>query len=85
MAKLTKQKYYKDLGIPMLPQEKYDKAIGIFRLQLNGVMVAFNMYGMGEMIPTAIDEIVRLTEDFGLAVRGVDKIVSLERVRKKRR
>jgi len=40
---------------------------------------------MGEMIPTAIDEIVRLTEDFGLAVRGVDKIVSLERVRKKRR
>ena len=83
--KLTKEKYYRDIGVPVLPQEKYDKAVGILRLQLNGVMKAFNMYGMGEMIPAAIDEIVKLAEDFGLAVRGVDKMISLEHIRKKAR
>ncbi len=67
--------------IHWLPEEEYKKAIGQFRLQLNGVFAPFNLYGLGVFIDSAIAETVKLTEDFGLRVRGIDKTISLESVR----
>ncbi len=67
-----------------LSDEDYRKAITQLRLQVGGVFEPFDMYGLQTFIPTAIDEIVKLCEDFGLRVRGVDKPISLEKVRRKR-
>jgi len=66
-----------------LPQEQYDKAVLQLRLQVGGIMHPLRMYGQDPFVDQAIDEIVRLTEDFGLRVRGVDKPISLEMVRRK--
>ena len=69
-------------GIHWLPQAEYDKAVGQLRLQLNGVFKIFDIYGQGVFIPQAVEEAVRLAEDFGLRVRGIDKPMSLELVRR---
>lgn len=72
-------------GITWLPQEEYDKAVGQLRLQLNGVMVPFQQYGQNVFVQQAIEEIVRLTEDFGLRVRGIPKPIALDYVRRYKR
>ena len=38
-----------------------DKAIGIFKLKLNGIFTPFTQYGLSVFIPDAIDEIVKLS------------------------
>jgi len=83
--KLTKQKYYTDLGIPILPKDKYEHAVGEFGFQVTKALKVFDMYGQGEHIPGTVEVIVKLAEDLGLRLRGIDKPISLERVRKKRR
>jgi len=67
-----------------LPEDDYQKAVGQLRLQLNGVFQPFNQYGLEVFIPGAIHEVVKLAEDFSLRVRGYDKPIDLERIRKKR-
>ncbi len=47
------------------------------------MLAPFCMYGMDVLVPGAVREIVRLAEDFGLRVRGVDQAISLEDVRRK--
>ncbi len=65
-----------------LPDDKYQKLLGVFRLQLNGVMMPFRIYGLDAHIPGAIDEIVALSELWCMAVRGMDKPISLDYVRR---
>jgi len=65
-----------------LPDKEYKKLEGIFRLQLNEVFKPFNMYGLGEFIPGAINEVVALTVDFSLVTRGKDKPISIQYVRR---
>ena len=67
-----------------IPDKDYKKAVGQFRLSLNGVLENFKMYGMEVYIPGAIDEIIKLAEDFSLRVRGVDKPISIDYVRRKK-
>ena len=67
--------------IRWLPDTEYQKALTQLRLQLNGVFEPFDQYGLGVFIPGAVQEAVKLCEDFGLRVRGVDKPLSLEQVR----
>lgn len=67
----------------VLSDEEYTKAIGQFRLAVNAMLGVFDRYGQGVYIPGASDEIVRLAEDFGLRVRGVDKPISLAYIRRK--
>lgn len=62
-----------------LSDEEYKKAIGQFRLQLNGVFEPFNMYGMDIYIPAAKEQIVELAEAFGKRVRGKDKPIIFRR------
>ena len=77
-----------------LEEEEYAKAIGQLRMQIAGVFDFLKvdeklpvryMYGMGEFIPGAIEEIFKLAEDFGLRVRGLDKPISLELIRNGKR
>lgn len=76
-----------------LPDNEYQKAIGQFRMQVSGVFDFLKVddklpvryvYGMGDFIPGAIDEIVKLAEDFSLRVRGMDKPIDIEMIRRKR-
>jgi hypothetical protein len=69
-------------GYIVLSDSDYAKAIGQFRLAVGAVLGAFDMYGMGVFIKGAQDEIVKLAEDFGLRVRGFDKPISINYVRR---
>jgi len=71
-----------DIIYTTLSDEDYAKAIGQFRLAVGATLQVFNMYGMGEFIAGVQDEIVRLAEDFGLRVRGIDKPISIDYVRR---
>ena len=75
-----------------LSDEDYQKAITQLRLNIAGVFDFLRvddklpvryMYGVGNSVQGAIDEAVKLTEDFGLRVRGIDKAISLEIIRRK--
>ena len=69
--------------IHWLSDSDYKKAIGQLRLQFNGVFSPFRAYGQDVFIPGAIGECVKLAEDFGLRVRGIDKVIALDIIRRK--
>jgi len=78
-------------GIHWLPQKDYDKAIsqlgmhayGIFDfLKVDDKIPVRYMYGTEAFVHGAVQEIVRLAEDFGLRVRGVDKVIDIRAVRR---
>ena len=73
-----------ELGYVVLSDEEYAKAIGQFRLAIGAVLSVFNMYGMNAYIPDAQGEIVKLAEDFGQRVRGIDKPISIEYIRRRK-
>lgn len=75
-----------------LSDEDYAKAIGQFRMNIIAIFDFMKvddkipvryMYGLGNFVQNAVEEIVRLTEDFGLRVRGIDKEISIKIVRRK--
>jgi len=71
-----------ELGYIVLSDEDYQKAVGQFRLAIGAVLTTFNMYGMDIYIQGAQEEIVQLAEDFGQRVRGIDKPISIEYIRR---
>jgi hypothetical protein len=75
-----------------LSEEEYQKAVTQLRMNVVGIFDFMRvddklpvkyMYGLGTFINGAIDEIVKLTEAFGLRVRGIDKPINLEEIRRK--
>lgn len=68
--------------IHWLPQDEYTKATTQLRTNIAGALFDLRLYGQGEIVDQAIVEIMKLAEDFGLRVRGIDKPVSLEQVRR---
>lgn len=70
-------------NIQWLSEDEYNKAVGQLRLHMANVFEPFDKYGLHVYIPQAIVEAVKLCEDFGLRVRGVDKPISIERIRRK--
>ena len=77
--------------IHWLSQDEYDKAIGQLRLQVGAIFDFLKvddklpvryMYGYEPFIRGAVNEIVKLAEDFGLRVRGVDRAISIVLVRR---
>lgn len=72
------KKHKMKTGIPYLPPDDYDKAIGQLRLQLNGVFDNFHQYGQDVYIPGAIDKCIKLAEDFSLRTRGLDHPIQLK-------
>ena len=79
-------------SIHWLSDEEYSKAVGQLQRQAAGIFDFLKvdnklpiryMYGLGDLVPGAIEEIVKLCEDFGLRVRGVDKPLALDIIRRK--
>lgn len=70
-------------GIHWLPDEDYQKAVGQLSMQVAGALRPLRMYGQVVYCDSAVGEIIKLCEDFGLRVRGVDKAISLQMVKAK--
>lgn len=71
-----------DGGYIVLSEEDYAKAIGQLKVAIGAVLSVFCLYGMHVYIRGAQDEIVQLAEDFGQRIRGVDKPISIDYVRR---
>lgn len=60
-----------------IPDEQYNK----LKFQLQGQFIAilnvFNCYGMNNDVLQAIEECVRVAENFGMAVRGWEKSIHI--------
>ena len=70
-----------------LSEDEYKKAKWQLRAQLHGdegVFKPFRMYGLNVFVDGAIEEIIKLAEDFSLRCRGVDHPISLEMIRNKK-
>ncbi len=61
-----------------IDQDKYDKAIGQLRLQMNGIFNCFRCYGLDIFVDGAIDECVNLAVQFSMRVRGKDTPIKLK-------
>ena len=85
IEKRIEEKMNQPSNIHWLSNPNYAKAVGQFKLQLNGVLEPFRLYGLDVFIPGAIEEITCLAEDFGLRVRGVDKPIDIKMVRNNRK
>jgi len=72
-----------DLPFVWLEDDQYQKAVGQLRLQLNGILGVFDMYGLGVHIPSAISAIVAVCEQFGMRVRGDDEPINYEIAKQK--
>ncbi len=70
-------------GVHWLEDADYRKAVSQLRMQFTGVFKPLRLYGQGVFVDGAIEECVKLAEDFGLRVRGIDKAISLELIRRK--
>jgi len=57
-------------NIHWLPEDKWAKAIGQWRLHAGEILSVFNLYGMGDYIPGALGELEEITIDFSKRVRG---------------
>ncbi len=66
-----------------LNDEDYAKAVGQLKLQFGTMLEPLRMYGQKEYVSQVLKEAVKLCEDFGLRVRGIDKTISLEIIRRK--
>jgi len=69
-------------GIPpetyWLSNEDYQKVVGHLSFDIQKVLGVFDCYGQGIFIRQATAEITRIAENFGLRVRGIDKIITIE-------
>ena len=53
-----------------IPQDQYDKLLFQLRGQYVAILNVFNCYGLGNDVQTAIEECVRVAENFAMATRG---------------
>ena len=70
-------------GIHWLSDEDYQKAVTQLSMQIGSALRPLRGYGQGVYCDGAANEIVKLCEDFGMRVRGVDKEISLQMVKAK--
>ncbi len=67
-----------------LPEEHYRKLLFQTRGQFGAILNVFNCYGMQDFVSQAIEECMKVTENFGQAVRGDDKPVHILKEPKER-
>jgi len=77
----TPREKYQDIE-SWLPDEDYQKAVGQLKLQYGALLEPLNMYGQQDYVREVIPQMISLAEDFGLRVRGIDKPISLELMRR---
>ncbi len=73
-------------NIPWLSEESYAKARWQYKTNVRELLKqVFDQYGLGVFIDGTVDEIWQLTEDWGLRLRSIDKPISLDYVRRKKK
>jgi len=60
-----------------LPEEQYRKLLFQTRGQFIAILNVFRCYGLDVFVDLAIDECIKVTENFGQIVRGHDKPVHI--------
>ena len=60
-----------------LPDDKYRKLLFQARGQYGAILNVFKCYGMDIFVEQAIEECMKVTENFGQAVRGDDKPIHI--------
>ncbi len=60
-----------------IPESDYRKLLFQTRGQYTAILNVFNCYGLQEAVLVAIEECMKVTENFGQAVRGDDKPVHI--------
>ena len=58
--------------IPQEHDEDYDKALGQYRMKLNGLLYPLRIYGQGHYVDSVIEELVTLGVQLHLKLSGVD-------------
>ena len=71
-----------EFGFIVLDDASYNKGKFLLQGAVTTILEPLRMYGQGEYVQQAILEIVKLAEDWGLYVRGVDKPISANYVRR---
>ena len=71
--------------IHWLPPDRYAKLKGQTQLQMAKILEPFNMYGQDIYIKGAIESIMMVVEETWDVIRGQDKPIDIETVRRKRR
>jgi hypothetical protein len=61
-----------------MTDEEYSKAIGQFRLQLNGVFTPFHAYGMEVYVPGAAESVLKLAIQLHHRLSGLEVPISLD-------
>ncbi len=67
-----------------IEQEKYDKLLFQTRGQFGAILNCFRCYGLDVFVDGAIEECMKVTENFGQIVRGKDKPVHILQEPKRR-
>ena len=62
---------------PRISEEAYRKLSFQLRGQMGAILNVFNCYGMNNDVLTAIEECVKVAENFGMAVRGSEKPIHI--------
>ena len=60
-----------------IPDELYAKLRFQARGQIGAILNAFRCYGLDPYVDKAIEECMKITENFAMAVRGKDKPISI--------
>lgn len=60
-----------------IPDEVYNKLLFQTRGQFDAILNVFRCYGLNPYVDQAVGECVKITENFGMAVRGKDKPVHI--------
>ena len=61
-----------------MTDQDFDKAVGQFRLQLNGVFAPFRMYGLDVYIPGAQEATLKLAMQLHHRLSGLDVPISID-------
>ena len=65
------------MSFQKLPDEQYKKLLFQARGQYGAILNVFKCYGMDVFVDQAIEECMKVTENFGQAVRGDDKPIHI--------
>ncbi len=60
-----------------IPEEQYRKLLFQVRGQYGAILNIFRCYGLDPYVDQAIEECLKVTENFGMAVRGGDKPIHI--------
>ena len=62
---------------PWLPEDEYNKLVFQTRGQFMAILNCFRCYGLNPYVDQAVAECMKVTENFGMIVRGKQKDVHI--------